>query len=320
MSDRIPSFPAAVSQAAGRIRQLTQSGIRETALDRLELAARMLGGDRRRAARMPVRKHASISIDGDRHCSATIDIGEHGMMLDRPAFMTDARMGIGPMPAQVTVDQLGMLETELVGWTRRTLSFRLVTRQDDATAGRQAAMIGALQRESVRDISRSRHFAASIAFAFTRAVNQRSVSFAQLCALKLPMVKGSDPAQYEHPAQHWFDANMPDILARHFRPDMAYAVAADRNGFVPVHQPLFSQPQRSGDILFNHSFARNRRVYDDRWTLASARFAMKPMVQARQRDMPHGLGALVRNVSAPIRVMGRHWGAAQIGSIMDEPA
>ena len=317
MNDDDPSLTSTIFRSAERIRQLDLTCQAKARLDRLELAARLLGGNRRKGQRLPVRKQAMIKLDGQSHCSATIDIGEHGFMLDRPARITDP----AEAPASVTIEQLGMLETELVGWTRKTLSFRLVKQQEGTTAARQAVLIGSLQRQAVKDISRACQFAAEISFAFVRAVNQRQISLAQLYSSSLRPITGTDPAQYEHPAQHWFDANMPDIMSRHVQPDanMAYAVATDRNGYLPVHQPAYAQPQRPHDILFNQSFSRHRRIYDDRWTLNAARFSAKPIIQARQRDMPEGLGALVRNVSAPIRVMDHHWGAAQIGTIMDGP-
>ncbi len=318
MSNMKTSLPSKVSQSVERIRQLDPSAQPDAKLDRLELAARLLGGNRRKSQRLPVRKRASITLDGHSHDSATIDIGEHGFMLDRPAKITD---GVMASPARVTIDQLGMLETELVGWTRKTLSFRLTNSQDGIAAARKTALVSTLQRQATKDVARARQFASEISFAFVRAVNHCKVSLAQLCSSDLKAIKGTNPAQHEHPAQHWFDANLPDIMARHFRPEanMAYVVATDRNGFVPVHQPAFAMPQRADDILFNHSFSRHCRIYEDRWTLIAARFSAQPAIQARQRDMPTGLGALVRNVSAPVRVMNHHWGAAQIGTIMDEP-
>ena len=325
MNDKIPSLSLRVSQSVERIRRFNLPSSPDVKLERLALAARLLGCSRRRTSRLPVRKRAMISIDGQSHGSATIDIGEYGFMLDRPAGMTNAVTNdvteMAGAPARVSIDKLGMLKTELVGWTCKTLSFRLTSRQDDVADARKTALIGTLERQATRDISRTRQFAAEIAFAFIRAINHRKVSLAQLCATGLVAFDRTDPVQYEHPAQDWFNANMPEIMARHFRPDadMAYALATNRDGFVPVHQPAFSWPQRADDILFNHSFARDRRIYDDRWTLAATRFSAKPLIQARQRDMPEGLGALVRNVSAPISVMNRHWGAAQIGTIMDGP-
>ncbi len=325
MNDTYPSLSPRVSQAVERIRHINLPVEPDAKLDRLALAARLLGGNRRRTSRLPVRKRAMITINGLCHGSATIDISEHGFMLDRPAGMMDDVThdvkDLAQSPARVTIEQLGMLEGELVGWTRKTLSFRVTNRQDDLADARKTALISALQRQAMRDISRTTQFAAEIAFAFMRAVIHRKVSLAQLCSHELVAEKGTDPAQFEHPAQDWFNANMPQIMARHVCPDtdMAYAVATDRNGFVPVHQPQFSRAQRAGDILFNHSFSRHRRIYDDRWTLIATRFSARPLIQARQRDMPEGLGALVRNVSAPINVMNRHWGAAQIGTIMDGP-
>jgi methyl-accepting chemotaxis protein len=83
-----------------------------------------------------------------------------------------------------------------------------------------------------------------------------------------------------------------------------------------INRPT-QQPQRLDDPRFTHSFSRHRRIDDDRWTLRAARFSPWPVVQACRRDMPCGFGELVRDVSAPVTVLGRRWGAAQIASSMD---
>jgi methyl-accepting chemotaxis protein len=89
---------------------------------------------------------------------------------------------------------------------------------------------------------------------------------------------------------------------------MVFCIAVDRNGYVPVHNRRFSQPQRRGETAWNTANARNRRIFDDRAGIAAARSTRPFLVQAYNRDMGGGMMVMMREVDAPIRVFGRHWG------------
>lgn len=129
------------------------------------------------------------------------------------------------------------------------------------------------------------------------------------------------PVRSNSSTQHssFFKNVLPPIAACGYAPDkgIAEAVATDRDCYVPVHQPAYQQPQRLDDLRFTHSFSCHRRIHDDRWTLRAARVSPWPVVEAYRRDMPCGFGELVREVFAPVTVLGRRWGAAQIASSMD---
>jgi hypothetical protein len=38
---------------------------------------------------------------------------------------------------------------------------------------------------------------------------------------------------------------------------MAFCVAIDRNGYLPVHNRIYAQPQRPGDVAWNTANSRN---------------------------------------------------------------
>jgi methyl-accepting chemotaxis protein len=77
---------------------------------------------------------------------------------------------------------------------------------------------------------------------------------------------------------------------------------------VPVHNRRVSQPQRPGDPVWNTANSRNKRIFDDRAGIAAARSARPFLVQAYARDMGGGQMVMLREVDAPIRALGRHWG------------
>ena len=74
----------------------------------------------------------------------------------------------------------------------------------------------------------------------------------------------------------------------------------------------FSQPQ-GRDPAWNTANCRNRRIFNDRTGLAAGQQAKPFLVQTYRRDMGGGTFALMKDISAPIRVKGRHWGGFRIG-------
>jgi methyl-accepting chemotaxis protein len=93
---------------------------------------------------------------------------------------------------------------------------------------------------------------------------------------------------------------------------IAICAAVDENGYLPTHNQKFSQPQGS-DPVWNAANCRNRRMFDDRTGLAAARDTNRFLLQTYRRDMGGGEFVLMKNVSAPIVVGGRHWGGFRIG-------
>jgi methyl-accepting chemotaxis protein len=103
---------------------------------------------------------------------------------------------------------------------------------------------------------------------------------------------------------------LPPIQERLLSSDqrMVFAIAIDRNGYIPVHNAKYSQPQRPGDLAWNVPNSRNRRIFDDRTGLASARSVRPYLIQSYPRDMGTGAPIMCMEVAAPVRIQGKHWG------------
>jgi len=101
-----------------------------------------------------------------------------------------------------------------------------------------------------------------------------------------------------------------DLLSRN--PELIFAVSVDTNGYLPVHNRKYSQPQRPNDPTWNVANCRNRRMFNDRVGLAAGRNTKPFLFQAYRRDMGGGNFAMMKDISAPIMVNGRHWGGLRI--------
>ena len=127
-------------------------------------------------------------------------------------------------------------------------------------------------------------------------------------------VPGSDPVQYRTRYLEFFQKALPAILedALRFSPKVAYCVAVDQDGYCPVHNRKYSQPQ-GPDPVWNVNNCRQMRIYADKVCQAAARSQDRFIVQTYRRDLGGGRVSVIMDVSAPIEVNGQHWGALRLG-------
>ena len=87
-----------------------------------------------------------------------------------------------------------------------------------------------------------------------------------------------------------------------------YTVMVDKNGYLPTHNTRYSQPltgNKAADLVNN----RTKRIFNDRTGFAAAQSTAPFLVQKYQRDTGETMGDL----SVPIFIDGKHWGAVRIG-------
>jgi methyl-accepting chemotaxis protein len=108
----------------------------------------------------------------------------------------------------------------------------------------------------------------------------------------------------------WADRALPPLQEAFLAKDprMAFAAMIDRNGYLPVHNKIYSHPQRPGDVAWNTANSRNRRIFNDPAGLAAGRNQRAYLIQSYARDMGNGKTIMMREIDVPIRVNGRHWG------------
>jgi methyl-accepting chemotaxis protein len=155
--------------------------------------------------------------------------------------------------------------------------------------------------------------AAQLSAALEQAVAQGRISMADLFDEKYQPVPGSSPAQvlarFVALTDELFPPVQEELLA--FDRKVVFCAAVDRNGYLPTHNLKFSQPQ-GADPVWNAAHSRNRRVFNDRTGLAAGRNERRFLLQTYRRDMGGGQRVLMKDLSAPITVQGRHWGGLRL--------
>ena len=93
---------------------------------------------------------------------------------------------------------------------------------------------------------------------------------------------------------------------------VVFCIAADRNGYIACHNQKYNQAQRAGNLAWNTANCRNRRIFNDRTGLASARNQRPFLLQTYRRDMGGGNFIVMKEAAAPIAINGRHWGGLRL--------
>ncbi|HEU4626850.1 MAG TPA: methyl-accepting chemotaxis protein [Steroidobacteraceae bacterium] len=149
---------------------------------------------------------------------------------------------------------------------------------------------------------------------FESAIRRGDITETQLFDERYRPIRGTNPQQYLTDYVEFTDRVLPPIQdpLQKSDPRIVFCVAWARGGYLPTHNPEYRQPQ-SSDPEWNAAHCRNRRVFDDRAVKKVAKNTKPFLVQTYRRNMGGGKFVLMKDVSSPIVVNGRHWGAFRIG-------
>ncbi len=153
-----------------------------------------------------------------------------------------------------------------------------------------------------------------IAAEFESAISRGEISESQLFDERYREIPGTNPQQYLTDYVGLTDRLLPPIQdpLQKSDPRIVFCVAWARGGYLPTHNPNYRRPQ-GPDPIWNAANCRNRRIFDDRAVERVARNTKPFLLQTYRRDMGGGNYALLKDLSAPIVVRGRHWGAFRMG-------
>ncbi|OYX75217.1 MAG: hypothetical protein B7Y95_03610 [Rhizobiales bacterium 32-66-11] len=180
---------------------------------------------------------------------------------------------------------------------------------DEVGAPAVTAQLALVAKSYETIIARAQRGAAAISAALEESVKTGRLTLDALFDTDYRPIEGSDPVQYEVRALRVLDQILPAIQEPILKEDasLSFAAAVDINGYLPVHNAQYAQPQRRGDRVWNMAHARNRRIFDDRAGLLAARNTDPQLIQVYARDLGHAV-VVMREVDVPIHVAGRHWG------------
>jgi methyl-accepting chemotaxis protein len=189
--------------------------------------------------------------------------------------------------------------------TARILDTSEVIMQKSATSG--------FETVDTKFIKAAIETAKSIEEALTAALTRGEISLGDLFDKDLRPIEGSDPVQYMTRYMSIVERIFPPLHDPVMSLDerMVFCTVLDHNQLLPTHNPQFSKPP-GRDPVWNAANCRNRRKYTDKTAAAILRSTAPFLLQTYRRDMGGGKFALMKDVSSPVMVSGRHWGGLRV--------
>jgi methyl-accepting chemotaxis protein len=156
--------------------------------------------------------------------------------------------------------------------------------------------------------------AKQISAAFECAVERGDIRLDDLMDEDYREISGTNPKQYLTNYVAFTDRILPPIQdpIQKIDPRIAFCVAWAKGGYLPTHNPNYRLPQ-GPDPVWNNANCRNRRLFNDRAVRKVAANTKPFLLQTYRRDMGGGNFVLMKDLSSPIYVRGRHWGAFRMG-------
>ena len=153
-----------------------------------------------------------------------------------------------------------------------------------------------------------------ITAAFEDAIARGEIGLDQLMDENYREIRGTDPKQHLTDYVEFTDRILPEIQDPIQKSDsrIVFCVAWAKGGYLPTHNPNYRLPQGK-DPVWNNANCRNRRLFNDRAVKKVAANIKPFLLQTYRRDMGGGNFVLMKDLSSPIRVRGRHWGAFRMG-------
>lgn len=262
-------------------------------------------GDRRRHDRFPYTLNVNLTPSGYDIRGQTVDLSQGGMLVRGDGLDS---VVIGER-VRANVAGIGDCWVRPVKRSHLGLHLEFVDRAHSSDIA-LAAKLATIRDENREFIDSAVAAAERVVQAFETAVSQNKLSREALFDNDYVPISGTDPQQYHTRFLDALEQILPPIQEPLLASDsrMVFCAAVDRNGYLGVHNAIYSQPQRAGDREWNVAHSRNRRIFDDRAGLSAARNVRPYLIQNYPRDMGNGFIVMMREVDVPIRVFGRHWG------------
>jgi methyl-accepting chemotaxis protein len=145
-------------------------------------------------------------------------------------------------------------------------------------------------------------------------IRKGALSMADMFDEHYQPIPGTNPEQFMAKCTPYCDKVLPDVLENllTLSPKVVFSVATDRKGYIPTHNRKFSKPQ-GGDPVWNQANSRNRRFFVGRTEWAAINNRKPFLLQTYRRNMGGGNFVVMKDLSVPLFVNGKHWGALRVG-------
>lgn len=157
--------------------------------------------------------------------------------------------------------------------------------------------------------------AKEIGLAFERGLQEGSVNEAELFDHNYIKQENTNPVKFSVMALEFYKKVLPTIQnkIREKNPKFTMCCAVDMKCYLPVHNKEASHEQRSDDPDWNTLNSRQEMIWDHSVGTAAVNSEDTFLLQAYRRELGNREFQMMKDVSAPIFVNGKKWGALRSG-------
>ncbi len=267
------------------------------------------GNRRNSGERYPAELRGTLRAGYGSWPTTTIDISSVGVLLKKP----DGCDLKGGDLAAVEIDGIGELKLKVASISSLGLHCTL-THDTGPEIDRLAAAVDKVAHEYEPLVERAQRVGSRVAAAMESLVATHKLTLEQLFDTNYVPIPNTDPQQFETTSLPFLKAVLPALIEPPLQEDnrLVFCLAIDRNGYIPVHNAMYSKAQKKGDPVWNAANCRDRRIFDDRAGIVAARSVKPFVIQAYRRDMGGGQFVMMREVDVPLFIRDKHWGGLRM--------
>ncbi len=233
------------------------------------------GADRRKREKLPCSLRIEMTTSRGVVTAPVYEISNDGVLISGP----DAERLVPHETLAATLQNVGACRIR-IGERTKAGALAQFERPDAALKEAIEDALWAIQDENTEFVTRAMEAGVALTKIFENGVASGAISIEDMFDTDYVEIPGTNPVQHRTKVLDWADRALPAFQEAFLAKDprTAFCATIDRNGYLPVHNKMYSHPQRPG-------------------------------VQSYARDMGNGKTIMMREIDVPIRVKGRHWGA-----------
>lgn len=261
--------------------------------------------DRRKREPLPCNLKIEIDAPQGKIAAAVYEISLENILIGGP----EATKVPLNQTLSVTIEDIGACKIRSGERSSAGVQASFMT-NDAALTEKIEDKLWSIHDENTEFVTRAMEAGVQLREIFDHGVSSGAIPIDAMFDANYVEISGSNPPQHRTRILDWADRALPSFQEAFLAKDprMVFCVAIDRNGYLPVHNKIYSHPQRAGDVAWNTAHSRNRRIFNDTAGLAAGRNQRTYLIQSYARDMGNGKTVMMREIDVPIRVQGRHWG------------
>ena len=264
-----------------------------------------LRADRSNDQRLPCNLRIEIDTAQGRIAAQVYEISRENILIGGPEA---AKVPLNQM-LSATLEDIGVCKIR--SGERSSAGVQATFLSNDAAFVEQIEdKLWSIHDENTEFVTRAMEAGVQLNRMFGHAVSSGAITMEAMFDADYVEIPGTNPVQHRSKILDWADRALPPFQEAFLAKDprMVFCVTIDRNGYLPVHNKVYSHAQRAGDVAWNTANSRNRRIFNDTAGLAAGRNQRTYLIQSYARDMGNGKTVMMREIDVPIRVNGKHWG------------